>query len=72
MALGVGSGQGGVCESVPVSVQQEILRTSAVGNPIPHGLVPVMPPPHLARARWTLGCGVEQHSLWGLVFLLAG
>lgn len=72
VALGVGSGQGGVCESVPVSVQQEILRTSAMGNPIPHGLVPVIPPPHLARARWTLGCDVEQHSLWSLVFLLAG
>lgn len=28
MAHGVGSGQGGVCESVSLSMQQEILRTS--------------------------------------------
>lgn len=73
MAHGVGSGQGGVCESVSLSVQQEILRTSAMGNPIPHPLEQLPQPPHLARAAGAhldvLLNSLDTLRLWGLVFL---
>lgn len=58
-----------------LSMQQEVLRTSAPGNPIAPPMIPTISPPHLApvahvprTAGWTQRLnGFHMLSLWAVV-----